>query len=340
PPKMRQWFLEQGYIVEGEGYMNTPKDKFLESLYETTDKRVEVSLKLMDEVEWDFFFLVLTGSDRLQHYMWRDMTEGEGEYKNAIKDFYIGLDQHLGDLMEKAGENTTVFVVSDHGFTNQDKRVHINHFLIKKGYMKLEGGFENMKKMWMLRVSAFLKQTGLSNLIIKVMRGTGGKPGDVKPPQIEVDYAESQAFTCGYYTGGIYLDNKLDPNTYLKVQSELVEAIKKELRDPDTGELIAEKVYTKQELYEGDQLSLSPDIIIIPKDGYWITGGISYPSLIEPTTKETGRHHIEGIWAVKGGGTKEGETVNAEIIDIAPTILKLFGLESDMDGRPIDAFKK
>jgi len=337
PKEIEEWLKKEGYVIEGSGHMDTPKKEFLQDLYRVTDKRCECAMKLMDKVGWDFFMILISGTDRVQHYLFGEI--GRGKYGNAIRDYYIHLDQKLSELREKAGADV-VIVMSDHGFCRQEKRVHINNWLEEHGYIKTFDTPENRRARRMVKMSAILKRSGISKIIVRAMQMLGQKPGKVAPPKVKIDYENSKAYTCGYYTGDLYLNRSLSKGEYERVQDEIVGKLRTELRDPKTGELICEKVWKKQEIYHGLQTKYAPDILILPKEPYWITGGFNYPKLIEPIIRETGRHHLMGMYVMSGAGVKKGERINARLIDLNPTILNFFGIKKDVDGKVLkDALK-
>jgi predicted AlkP superfamily phosphohydrolase/phosphomutase len=49
------------------------------------------------------------------------------------------LDQHVGALVEKAGDGASVIIMSDHGMGPiYSKNTHWNNWLYKKGYISIE----------------------------------------------------------------------------------------------------------------------------------------------------------------------------------------------------------
>jgi len=333
PKEYESWLKDQEYIIEGKGYVDTPKDEFIKSLYETTDKRFDAAEKLMDKIDYNFLMMLVSGTDRAQHYMWDDMCEKHPKYGNVLRDYYTHVDGLLGKLFEKAGDDATKIVLSDHGFSQQKKRVHINHWLEKRGYVTVKDNWGNRRKKMLLHLSAFLKSTGLSKLIVKVMVRGGRKPGKMQPPKIELDYEKSRAFTCGYYTGQIYLNPSLPEEEYETVREKLINEIK-DLSDPDTGKKIVEGAWRREEIYAGSHLDDAPDILVHLTDGYWVVGGFNYPRLFEGVTRETGQHSMDGVLFMSGQGVRKGaELGGAKLIDVAPTILSLYNIKADMDGR-------
>ena len=244
PRELEPWLENMGYITEGSGFLNTDKDEFLKNLYETTDKRIEVSRALMKKEDWDFFMVLISGTDRISHYMWGDMLDEHPVYGDAIEKYYIHCDKLIGELVEDAGPDTNVIVISDHGFGRQEKRVHISHFLMDKGFLKVEDTWANKKTMWTIRLSGFLKETGLSELIRKALViFASGKNADVSPPKVEIDYgASTSVFAPAYYTGHLYMNPKLDIKAYESERERLINELR-QLKDPSTGQRIIKKIY-------------------------------------------------------------------------------------------------
>lgn len=334
PASLKPWLKQQGYIVEGKGWMNTGKKEFLQSLYDTTEKRFDVAGKLMEREDWDFFMVLLTGTDRIQHYLWGDMEDG-GEYGSAVLDYYRSIDPKIKELVEKAGPGTDVLILSDHGFGRLDRRVHVNWWLKQEGYLVTKNTWENRKSMLKIWISGFLKRTGLNEVIRKLLVRGGQDAAGYQPPKIEVDFEKSKAFTCGYYTGQIYINPSLSQKEYESVQSEIMQKLR-DFKDPKTGNDVVAEVYSKQELYKTGYTREAPDILMTYAPGYWMVGSFTYPWMFEDTKRETGAHEPEGMLIAWGPRIRHGVHADARLRDVAPTILRLFGLPEEMDGEPIE----
>ena len=118
------------------------------------------------------------------------------------------------------------------------------------------------------------------------------------------------------------------------------------LRIRKNGEKIINKIYFRNEIYNGKYLDCAPDIVILPNEGYEIYIFSDKNILIfEP--KEEGWsavHKLHGIFCISGSGIKKNQEIkNAKIIDLAPTILHLFdvAIPDDIDGRVLtECFEK
>jgi predicted AlkP superfamily phosphohydrolase/phosphomutase len=74
--------------------------------------------------------VVFTETDGVQHYFWEylcptaeryDLPEGR-EYRPALQHFLASLDAWIGKLMEEAGFDESVVVMSDYGFMAKPRR--------------------------------------------------------------------------------------------------------------------------------------------------------------------------------------------------------------------------
>ena len=116
-----------------------------------------------------------------------------------------------------------------------------------------------------------------------------------------------------------------------------------QLKDPETGEQIVEKVYRREEIYSGPYVDDAPDIVYLFKQPTYHTKKDLYSSALfkrisrkEIVTANHLNHTSKGIFLAKGPNIKaKGRFDGVHIIDIAPTILYLMGLPvpKNMDGR-------
>ena len=86
------------------------------------------------------FVLVVTDTDRLQHFFLREFMEG-GPISPYFLDFFTRVDQLVGEVaartarMAEEGRDMTLVMLSDHGFTPVHQEFHLNHWLAARGLL-------------------------------------------------------------------------------------------------------------------------------------------------------------------------------------------------------------
>jgi len=318
--------LSPDYIIElNWGEYKDKKQKFLKYLYKMTQERINIFWHFFG-MDWDFFFFVFIGPDRIQHMFW-----DEGE----LLKYYRFLDDFLKKVVEKVNEmGINLFLVSDHGFAEIKKVIYINCILWQEGYLKPK----TIDRKGLLEKLGITKE-GLTNILLKyqltklynklppevlhIIRKT--VPGHSNPVY-DFDLKNSKAFMAG--TGSIYITEDDE-----ELEKEIIDKLEN-LKDPDTGEKVIEGVFKKEEIYSGHLINKAPDLIILPRKGYSLVHHLS-----EVAIKDSGfakaDHALNGIFLAYGPDIKEGVTLDAKIYDIAPTVLHMFGapIPKDMDGR-------
>src|SRR5208282_482891 len=62
------------------------------------------------------------------------------QYGSSLEEFYEQIDQVLGEVMPKVDENTTLLVLSDHGFAPYRHSFNLNTWLLNNGYITRKEG--------------------------------------------------------------------------------------------------------------------------------------------------------------------------------------------------------
>ncbi len=142
--KNRLETLSGGYVIDVEDESRVgDKDELLKNIYEMTDRRFDLVVKLMKAEVWDFFTFAEMGLDRIHHGFWHyfdsshPMYEEGNPYENVIRDYYIHIDSLIGKILENLEEGTAVMIASDHGAKAMLGGIAINEWLIEKGYLAL-----------------------------------------------------------------------------------------------------------------------------------------------------------------------------------------------------------
>jgi predicted AlkP superfamily phosphohydrolase/phosphomutase len=330
-------FVQTGKHL-GKGYLSTYFGdhyvRFLNELAKVADARQGAINYLMDTQPWDFFMAVLTGTDRIQHYMWdyitQDFAGGDprAEIRRRALDYYRRVDAIIGDMLDRADDDTAVIVLSDHGFGPAKYEVCLNKWLADIGMLAPSRGLGGKLMSWLghLMQSKGISRERLAK-ILKLKRIE-----QVSALAATIDWSQTRA--SQRLTNSIHLNVRgRDPEgivepgkEYESLREFLIGELLK-LEDPDTGQTIVTEALRKQDLYSGPYLENAPDIVLRFRDGYFANRrDLDVPSYLTRPTMRTGEHQREGILIAKGPGIREQFTlpVSASILDIFPTVLYLY----------------
>ena len=353
------------YPDPGQAYSDAGIDAFLDRLYRTTDLRLKTLDYLRSREAWDFSMVVFNGTDTISHAMWKFMDQSHplhdpdkaAKYGNAIRDYYSYLDGKLAKYVDELPDDTTLVVMSDHGFGPFHKFIHVNNWLLQQDFMAVKPGWQAATKHALFRqgfspmnVYDTLMRMGLGALKREVVRGQG--QGLLKTLFLsfdDIDWSRTQAYSLGN-VGQIRLNvvgrephGCVQPGTeYEQVREEIINRLHT-LRDPQTGETVVETVYRREEIYAGPHFEQAPDIVFLPRRlEYFGFGEYEFGShqIIESMRRGiSGTHRMNGIFMAYGAAVQPGTIVeNASLYDLAPTLLHLMGeqVATHMDGRVLN----
>jgi predicted AlkP superfamily phosphohydrolase/phosphomutase len=305
---------------------------FMDDLFRAFDDRAQVILQRVDAKQWDLLVGVIESTDRVQHMMWRlidpqhpmyDKTLA-AQFGDAIERVYRRCDDFVGEVMARVPEGTPILIVSDHGFHSFRQSVNLNTWLVQTGFMAIHGQTPGEKKLQDL----FGGGTFWEN----------------------VDWTHTKAYALGL--GQVYLNLKgreahgiIAPGEESKrLQDELVAQLLT-MSDPKTGARIVDAVYKADDVYSGEFMKNASELQVGFADGYRVswqsTLGGSPPGLVYPNMKKWSGDHGSFDYKSTPGTLISSRALtagsDARIIDIAPTVLKYFGvpIPSDIDGRSL-----
>jgi len=320
--------------------------EYVRILFENEDKRIEIAKYLMITHEWDFFMVMLEGTDPLQDELWKHIDKnhprhnpGAEEYiKQAIPNFYRKIDRFLGECMEMLDDRTTICVMSDHGFGPLNRYILVNNFLRDTGMLHLKGNFITELKQFVLNSGVGLdkmynlaRKAGLTK-VLSAFRG-GSKEKMLNQLTLstgDIDWSRTKAFAVE--TGGhIYLNVKgREPEgivrprrEYRKIRDQIVETLYS-LTGPGNGRKAIEKVFTKEKLYNATNkfYDQAPDISFLPAKGYSTLHREQFvSSSIFINSPNCGTHRINGVCLFYGPDVQEGRKLKELIKLIKYTIL-------------------
>jgi len=320
PPSLKDEIEEvvDDYMLDVEGFRTEDKSALLKQIYEMTEKRFQVAKHLMQSKNWDFCMLVEMGPDRIHHGFWKycDTThhkyEPGSQYEDAIKNYYIYLDEKIGEMLELIDDNTAVMLVSDHGAKRMDGGICVNEWLIQEGYLRLK---EYPKEIASLS-------------------------------EVEIDWSRTKAWGEGGYYARIFLNVKkrepkgtIRPRRYEKMRDEI--ARKLEALGDENGKPIGTKVFKPQDIYPVVN-GVPPDLIVYFGNLLWRSVGSVGLKTIHTFENDTGpddaNHDQHGIFVLAAPGQESEKREGLHLMDIAPTVLNLLDVDvpEDMEGKTVE----
>lgn len=358
-----------------EKYYEGNEDKYIADLSYIEDRKAQATIELMKKHTWDFFMIVYSNIDAMQHFFWKHMDsthpgydpEKAKKYGDAILKFYQKLDGIVGDMLKIIDEDTTVIIMSDHGFGPLYKELHLNKWLKDYGLLNVKSKEDTTAARYWLSKSGLTREMVSTLLVKHGLKGiTKIIPDKLKKSMpshytpTEVDWSRTKAYSLATH-GMMYINLKgrnpegiVEPGReYEELRDYIIRELLK-LKDPETGKNIVDKVFKSEELYFGQGVNNAPDLFVLTDMTYHNIGRLD-DKLIKPAWKldeadlngklsllnkqrslGSGNHRINGIFIMNGKNIKKNSKIdNAEIIDIAPTVLHLMGtpVPEDMDGK-------
>lgn len=269
--------------------------------------------------------VVYQGTDHLAHRFW-----GRPEL-----DAYLErVDAWLGELLDAAGPDTSVLLVSDHGFgAGPDRRVHLGRALREAGLLALRPG---PTRGAAVRSARAVVSTGLRKAIRDRLPGAlrtwawerahgfdrlGGETTVARVPL----YGRWDGLVVqvqGRQRGG-----SVPPAEWVQVRQAAVEVVSA-LRD-ERGALVT-AVWSREELWCGPRMGDLPDLVVELRDDCEGGGAMGPGSLVEeiPRSHGDGSHRRDGIAVGAGPGFVRGLEHRPALrpVDVLPTALAPLGL--------------
>ena len=292
PPAMLRQLERDGYIIDidtlrartDHAYLLSENTKILQARERTVNY-------MWDNEKWDYFEVVVTGTDRLHHYLWDALDDESHPKHEAFIDYYRQVDAFVGRIHEKfrketgAGETTPGFyILSDHGFTGVKQEFYLNAWLKQEGFLKLE------------------KDDAHSLDAI----ADGARAFALDPSRIYLNMV------------GKYPKGCVKPEDVKHIKADIMAGLAELKSD---GEQVIDRVFERDEAYDGPFAVLGPDLIPVSKYGFDIKGSPKHKDLFG-NTPLTGMHTWDDAFLFSAEETPE----SLNIIDVAEIILQ------EMDG--------
>ncbi|MCI4445431.1 MAG: alkaline phosphatase family protein [Candidatus Aminicenantes bacterium] len=248
--------LEQmGYQIDVDTSRVVDNLNFLWQELSKTMASHQKALNYFWEQEWDLFEFVITGTDRLHHFLWPAYQDKSHPHHQAFLDFYQQIDRIIGKIlnsfkkMEQSEDQ--FFLLSDHGFTGIVQEVYLNAWLEQQGYLIFN-------------------------------TPTPKSLEDISPKTIAFALDPNRIY--------LNLKNKFPRGIVeRKDKKALKEEISQKLLQLEyNGQKVIRRVFNAEEIYKGKYVSQGPDLIVLSTPGFDLKGSIKKKEIF-------GRSYLQGM---------------------------------------------
>ncbi len=292
---------------------------------------------------WEVMMVLYKLVDNLQHKAWKYLDPATAglhpERAEMSARCFEALDRSIGDLTEYARRHEALLVImSDHGHGSLDGKAQANALLKQWGFLKIKNP---------------LTQAGIrAQRIVQRALGRTTKRFSANlgiEHDLALDWERTQACVmhAGMY-GFLYISLKerqpngvVDPADYETLREDLRRRFLSVVAKHPNGTTIPvfPEVHRTEELYNcrREEQPWLPDLLLVPYPGLAVVRKIRGSAAVRwyPPDRKEGTHRVEGILIANGPHVHKGHKLNANIADIAPTLLAVLGLRvpQDMEGK-------
>ncbi len=297
---------------------------------------------LLGEYDFNTCFVVARDVDELQHFFWDVLTgEDPHEFLPRLEAYFARLDRYLERMLDWAGEDARVVILSDHGFGPVEAVWHLNDWLQTRGFLALkkEGNSPGASLSLKLRLNYALRRRLLRALQRVGIRAAalersleGLKFQSQSDTDLQsVDWSKTRAYTgnVGEEFLPVYINlegrepfGSVPAAAYAEVREELRRA----LNECQVPAVLA--VHRCEEIFdiEDPRRSNAPDLVIET-----LSGAVQSDFALSPaqTYEDAGFrkacHRRRGMFLLYGPDVIPQERA-ANLLDLPATILAWMGL--------------
>jgi predicted AlkP superfamily phosphohydrolase/phosphomutase len=209
------------------------------------------------EEEWDYFEFIITGTDRLHHFLWDAYEDQDHPHHQNFLDYYRQIDRLINKIYSSfrktAGDEENIFFLSDHGFTGIRQEIYLNAWLEKEKYLKFSTS----------------SPRGLEDMSPKSIAFA------LDPSRIYLNYKDK--FPKGSVRAG---EQK-------SLKEEIIRKLEKLEFD---GKKVIRQVFHAKDIYSGPLVSKGPDLIVLSEPGFDLKGSVKKNKIFGRTPGLQGMH--------------------------------------------------
>ncbi|RMH02227.1 MAG: hypothetical protein D6706_00450 [Chloroflexi bacterium] len=251
--------LEEGCITD---------EQFLSLCESVVNVRERVLMYHLERFQEGVLAAVFDTLDRIQHMFWRDRPD-------VVESWYERMDRLVGRVEERLAQQqllgkTKILVLSDHGFAPFDFKVHLNRWLMEKGYL--------------------------------VIRNGNGKGSFA-----DIDWSRTRAYAIGLNSLYVNLAGRegqgcVSPAELTAVKRQLCADLQAWVGP--NGRSVVQNAVPQEEAFDGPLATYGPDVLVGYSPGYRASSetglGNWHAAAIEPNRDHWGADHCISPDAVPG----------------------------------------
>jgi predicted AlkP superfamily phosphohydrolase/phosphomutase len=241
--------------------------------------------------EWNLMEIVVTGTDRLHHFMWDACEDEAHPHRDDFLDYYRRVDDlihHIYEMCGRSGVSDRFFILSDHGFCGVRKEVNVNAVLRKAGFLGLPVGATSLE--------------GITE---------STKAFALDPARIYLNRK-------GRFPNGSVADEEAD--SLLEELGTIFNLLEHD------GDRIIRRILRREDVYEGPMAGSGPDLLLVSKQGYDLKGRPGAGEILGERIFQ-GMHTWDDAFFFSLDRTAMGDSQRLNIIDVPGAIMSSLDVE-------------
>ena len=286
PPYLEKPLTRMEYKIDIDTQKSRKNHDFLWEELDTTLSGRQRAFDHFWKEDWDYFELVITGTDRLHHFLWSAYQDKNHVYHKTFLDYYRKIDRFIDHIVTSFrdinGTEKGLYFMSDHGFIGIKQEVFLNAWLEQEGFLEFESSSPNSLGEITPSTKAFA----------------------MDPNRIYINTKNR------FPKGNVSIQEKKEIKSEIAAKLEKLEY---------QGEKIVRQVFDTGEIYSGPYSMLGPDLIVLSEYGFDMKGSVKKKEIFSRSDLE-GMHTWDDAFFWSNNDVQEDLCIS----DLASIILSHF----------------
>ena len=253
PPSLEKQLTNMDYKIDIDTQKSRSDHTFLWTELEAALRGRERAFDHFWKEDWNYFELIITGTDRLHHFLWNAYEDENHSYHQKFLDYYHQIDRFIDKIVtayrEINGTENGLYFLSDHGFAGISQEVFLNAWLEKQGYLEYESPSPNS----LGEISSSTKAFAMD------------------PNRIYINKKNKFPKGC------------VSPQESAELKAEIASQLEKLEYE---GQKTVRKVFDTDVIYSGPFCPLGPDLIVLSESGFDMKGSVKQKDIFSRSSLE------------------------------------------------------